>query len=129
MSAPFVPPSLMFSNIVKPLRTTFETFADPRRGKNTRYPMLAALFQELHQGGVIDRDPALGNTLAPEFVQPQEGAAKQDCELNAAKRWLARWASHYAPLGMTGTAMNHSVESCWLTGSTFGLVQFQVTVF
>ena len=27
--------------------------------------------------------------LAPEFVSPQDGAAKQDCELNAAKRWLA----------------------------------------
>jgi hypothetical protein len=27
--------------------------------------------------------------LAPEFVQPQDGVAKQDCELNAAKRWFA----------------------------------------
>ncbi len=27
--------------------------------------------------------------LAPEFVRPQDGALKQDCELNAAKRWLA----------------------------------------
>jgi len=27
--------------------------------------------------------------LAPEFVTPQDGAGKQDCELNAAKRWLA----------------------------------------
>jgi hypothetical protein len=26
--------------------------------------------------------------LAPEFVRPQDGAEKQDCELNAAKRWL-----------------------------------------
>ena len=39
--------------------------------------------------------------VAPELVQPQEGAAKQDCELNAAKRWLAQWASHYRTLGMT----------------------------
>ena len=34
--------------------------------------------------------------LAPEFVTPQDGSAKQDCELNAAQRWLqhhgARWA-------------------------------------
>jgi hypothetical protein len=26
--------------------------------------------------------------LAPEFVRPQDGTEKQDCELNAAKRWL-----------------------------------------
>ncbi len=28
--------------------------------------------------------------LAPEFVRPQDGAAKQDCESRAALRWLAR---------------------------------------
>lgn len=28
--------------------------------------------------------------LPPEFVRPQDGAAKQDCEVAAAKRWLAR---------------------------------------
>jgi hypothetical protein len=39
--------------------------------------------------------------LAPEFVRPQDGHAKQDCELNAAKRWLGRWGSEYAPLGVT----------------------------
>lgn len=39
--------------------------------------------------------------LAPEFVQPQDGAAKQDCELNAARRWLDPWGAEYAPLGVT----------------------------
>ena len=34
-------------------------------------------------------------------MQPQDGQAKQDCELNAAKRWLGRWGSEYAPLGVT----------------------------
>lgn len=34
--------------------------------------------------------------LAPEFIAPQDGAEKQDCERNAAKRWLAR---HGASLG------------------------------
>ena len=28
--------------------------------------------------------------LMPEFITPQDGAAKQDCERNAAKRWLER---------------------------------------
>jgi hypothetical protein len=39
--------------------------------------------------------------LAPEFVRPQDGAAKQDCELNAAKRWLADWGDDYSPCGVT----------------------------
>lgn len=39
--------------------------------------------------------------LAPEFVQPQDGAEKQDCELNAAKRWLAAWGDRYAAWGVT----------------------------
>jgi hypothetical protein len=39
--------------------------------------------------------------LAPEFVRPQDGQAKQDCEINAAKRWLGRWGSEYASLSVT----------------------------
>lgn len=31
--------------------------------------------------------------LEPEFVTPQDGSAKQDCELNAAKRWIQRNSS------------------------------------
>jgi len=34
--------------------------------------------------------------LRPEFITPQDGAAKQDCEINAAKRWLAAHAARYA---------------------------------
>jgi hypothetical protein len=34
--------------------------------------------------------------LEPEFVMPQDGAEKQDCELNAAKRWVTRNAHHFA---------------------------------
>lgn len=40
-------------------------------------------------------------TLPPEFVQPQDGHDKQDCELAATGRWLAQWGAHYAPWGMT----------------------------
>lgn len=36
--------------------------------------------------------------LAPEFIAPQDGAEKQDCERNAAKRWLARHGAAVAPL-------------------------------
>jgi hypothetical protein len=34
--------------------------------------------------------------LRPEFITPQDGQAKQDCEINAAKRWLAAHAERYA---------------------------------
>jgi hypothetical protein len=36
--------------------------------------------------------------LPPEFIAPQDGAEKQDCERNAAKRWLANHGTTVAPL-------------------------------
>jgi len=36
--------------------------------------------------------------LQPEFILPQDGAEKQDCENRAAKRWLAAHGQHYAAL-------------------------------
>ena len=36
--------------------------------------------------------------LPPEFIVPQDGAAKQDCERTAAKRWLARHGALLAHL-------------------------------
>ncbi len=34
--------------------------------------------------------------LPPEFIQPQDGAAKQDCEINASTRWLQHWGARIA---------------------------------
>jgi hypothetical protein len=34
--------------------------------------------------------------LRPEFITPQDGQLKQDCEINAAKRWLSAHAERYA---------------------------------
>ena len=34
--------------------------------------------------------------LPPEFVRPQDGAKKQDCETTAARRWLSRVGRAYA---------------------------------
>jgi hypothetical protein len=34
--------------------------------------------------------------LEPEFITPQDGAEKQDCERNAAHRWVKRNAAHFA---------------------------------
>jgi hypothetical protein len=46
--------------------------------------------------------------LPPEFVAAQDGAEKQDCERNAAKRWLAR----------NGPAVAHLRRSTWVTISS-----------
>lgn len=35
--------------------------------------------------------------LEPEFIRPQDGTDKQDCELRASERWLQRNAQHFAP--------------------------------
>ncbi len=39
--------------------------------------------------------------LEPEFIVPQDGHEKQDCELNAAKRWIERYGAFYARRGVT----------------------------
>jgi hypothetical protein len=40
-------------------------------------------------------------SLPPEFITPQDGHSKQDCENAAAKRWLNQWALKYKALGIT----------------------------
>ncbi len=39
--------------------------------------------------------------LEPEFITPQDGHKKQDCENTAAKRWLLQHGRHYSALGVT----------------------------
>ena len=217
MSAPFGPYVLTLDGITRQMRRTFESFVDPRKGKNTCYtmidaalsafsvfftqspsfleyqrsleqtqgnnnartlfgvheipsdnqirslldatppgtlePVYAFLFNALEQAGVVDSLRSVGGTLllafdgteyfssraihcdqcstrrhangqvtyshsvltpvlvrpggdkvialAPEFVTPQDGAAKQDCELAAAKRWLATHGGELARLKTT----------------------------
>lgn len=40
-------------------------------------------------------------TLEPEFIVPQDGHDKQDCELQAAKRWLEQHGTFYGQRGVT----------------------------
>jgi len=217
MSEPFGPFALTLDGITKQMRGTFETFVDPRKGKNKTYTMVDAalsafsvfftqcpsfleyqrgleqthgdnnartlfgvheipsdnqirslldatppgtlkpaysfLFNALEQAGVVDSfrsadgtlllaldgtehfssqaihceccstrthangkvthfhtaltpvlvKPGCGKViaLAPEFVAPQDGADKQDCEINAAKRWLAAHGAELARLKTT----------------------------
>ena len=39
--------------------------------------------------------------LPPEFITPQDGHDKQDCERVAGKRWIDKHAKHVAPYGVT----------------------------
>ncbi len=39
--------------------------------------------------------------LEPEFILPQDGSEKQDCEQQAVKRWLVRNARRFAPWSIT----------------------------
>jgi hypothetical protein len=39
--------------------------------------------------------------LEPEFILPQDGTEKQDCELAAAKRWLQAHGAHYSAKNVT----------------------------
>jgi hypothetical protein len=39
--------------------------------------------------------------LPPEFIRPQDGHDKQDCERVAGKRWLDQYAEYVAPYGVT----------------------------
>jgi hypothetical protein len=39
--------------------------------------------------------------LPPEYIMPQDGHVKQDCERTAGKRWLAKHAKQIAPHGVT----------------------------
>lgn len=40
-------------------------------------------------------------SLEPEFIWPQDGREKQDCEQNALKRWIERNAARFAPFSLT----------------------------
>ncbi len=46
-----------------------------------------------------DRETVI--SLEPEFITPQDGHEKQDCETAAAKRWLARYGERYRESGVT----------------------------
>lgn len=47
--------------------------------------------------------PGMEHVLAcfPEMITLQDGAEKQDCERNAAKRWLSNWAHLFTPHSIT----------------------------
>ena len=55
-----------------------------RRGEEVEY------FHSFVGAALVAPGQRCALPLAPEFVRPQDGSAKQDCESRAAQRWLAR---------------------------------------
>ena len=65
------------------------------RGERAYYdhPVLLAMMSAPDQEQVI--------SLEPEFITPQDGHEKQDCEQAAIKRWVKRHAEKFAPWSIT----------------------------
>lgn len=52
-------------------------------------------------GALVHPDHREVIPVKPEFIEPQDGSAKQDCERAAIKRWLAFHGPQYASFGVT----------------------------
>lgn len=59
------------------------------KGTLYSHSVLTPILVGLHHNHVLP--------LAPEFLMPQDGEEKQDCERNAAKRWVETHGHHFAP--------------------------------
>jgi len=59
--------------------------------------------------------------LPPEFIVPQDGSEKQDCERVAAKRWLAQHAGHFSEQSVTylGDDLYANQPLCELIAETY----------
>jgi hypothetical protein len=59
--------------------------------------------------------------LPPEFIVPQDGSEKQDCERMASKRWLAQHAGHFSDQSVTylGDDLYANQPLCQLIGETY----------
>ena len=53
-------------------------------------------------------------SLPPEFITPQDGSEKQDCEQNAAKRWIERYAALFTdqPITVLGDDLYSRQPTC-----------------
>lgn len=81
-------------------------------------------FHTMVSAAVVAPGDSRAIPLQPEFVSPQDGHDKQDCENAAVKRWLAAHGGRYAPLrpvylGDDLYARQPIVESIQSVGSDF----------
>ena len=68
--------------------------------------------------------------LPPQYLMPQDGHEKQDCERQAGKRWLAQHAQHIAPHGvpLLGDDLYSNQPFCETRCSSFLLLTFRSLV-
>jgi len=59
---------------------------------------------------IVSPDSSSVISLEPEFITPQDGSLKQDCENAAAKRWLKTYAKRYKDIG--ATILGDDLYSC-----------------
>lgn len=64
------------------------------RSKGTQYS------HQILQGGIAHPDCSQVIPLMPEQIVNSDGSTKQDCEMNAAKRWIKKLRSDFPKLGM-----------------------------
>jgi hypothetical protein len=69
------------------------------RGATKRKPGETEYFHTMLAASLVAPGHDKVIPLEPEFIVPQDGAEKQDCENAAAKRWLAAHGRRYAELG------------------------------
>ncbi len=74
---------------------------------------------------LVKADQSKVVALAPEFITPQDGQTKQDCELNAAYRWLLRhgpwtscWCANptHTPSSASGCRCSNARGMCTRSG-------------
>lgn len=67
------------------------------KGKKVSY----SYFHSVVMAALVHPEKGQVISFPPEFITPQDGNEKQDCERNAARRWLERYGPRYAPEGIT----------------------------
>lgn len=61
--------------------------------------------------------------MVPEFIVPQDGTNKQDCEIAAAKRWLSQHAETYRSMAITVLGDDLQKSPTVLRSLAFSLIQ------
>lgn len=88
---------LSFGVLLGYLQQSISWIEDPRQASNgTRYSLEDAILPVIVVPG-----QAQVIALAPEFIRPKDGSDQQDCELEAAKRWLQAHTKQFAQQPIT----------------------------
>ena len=98
--------ALSFDSLVSKLQQVIEAFPDNCDNCNTKNHQngTTTYFHTVVTPVIVKPGNNWVIALAPEFITPQDGHDKQDCENAAAKRWIERNGPWLKKLGVTLTA-------------------------